>query len=648
MRLINCHTLEFKDFAENGHVPNYAILSHTWGEDEVTFKDWQDTALREEKIGFEKIQSTCRQALIDEYGYAWVDTNCIDKSSSAELSEAINSMFAWYERAAVCYVYMADVPPSTRDEIEKEDSHFRRSRWFTRGWTLQELIAPRHVVFYAQDWSYLGTKKDLVGVISAITAIDKGCLKGTRPHEYSIAEIMSWASARVTTRAEDQAYCLLGLFGVNMPLLYGEGNKAFTRLQENIIEISDDQSIFVCDIEALAMCAPLASSAYLFAKSGNVGRYSLMTAPMTTLPPFYTMTNAGLSITLPLIQTLLPYFVLGVLNSTVKSHRDSNICIMLSSHVSQYRHQYTKVSMPMPWFPVVPTSIKSLLPPYEESSKYPENWAVDFIPEEPTPIMISKMDRYDHHNLVSKILYPVKRTESEVFCFITFPRGLAGYRLYAADPPQALTERTSMMAMLRRNPEDRVGRGLLIFKRRGSRREESRYVAVYLETAVDDNVDAENWPRRCRVFPDWRIIDTLDAIPPFVESDYPPPKGRASWVGDLMATVRTAIPVDSSHMPLTKVMMIAEIVFDMDEYRDARGRKGSIHQSYDSPHHSLMLQDWNGLEMEQKFSIDNNAESPFYSPRWSHVSRSTSYSPDYSPKSPKFGSSPLADPMVED
>lgn len=140
----------------------YAILSHTWGSDteELNFREFKAGGGRE-KLGFEKIRLCCEQAQQDGLQYAWVDTCCIDKDSSTELSEAINSMFAWYREAKICYVYLADIDhydPLVSDTVSR---HFRNSRWFTRGWTLQELIAPRNVVFYTARWNVIGNKMQL-------------------------------------------------------------------------------------------------------------------------------------------------------------------------------------------------------------------------------------------------------------------------------------------------------------------------------------------------------------------------------------------------------------------------------------------------------------------------------------------------------
>lgn len=177
-------------------------------------------------------------ALSDDIPYVWVDTCCIDKSSSAELSEAINSMFRWYAKSEVCYAYLDDINGS---------SYIRElptARWFTRGWTLQELIAPRNMIFFSKDWEVIGSKESLRKTLGRITTIPSTALSTTPPAYFSVAERMSWIAERETTKAEDLAYALLGLFDVHMPLLYGEGDRAFIRLQEEIMKYSDDQSLF--------------------------------------------------------------------------------------------------------------------------------------------------------------------------------------------------------------------------------------------------------------------------------------------------------------------------------------------------------------------------------------------------------------------
>ena len=201
-----------------------------------------DRKLAECKKGFCKVRDSCVQARRDGYQYIWIDTCCIDKTSSTELSEAINSMYAWYKDSAVCYVLLADV---FVEPLRGRTWHdFHTSRWFTRGWTLQELLAPAQLQFFNVAWKPLGTKSDLIDDISTITKIDLYALAGGDLSRLSVARRMSWVANRQTTRLEDMAYCLLGIFGINMPLLYGEGMKAFIRLQEEIMKTTDDQSIF--------------------------------------------------------------------------------------------------------------------------------------------------------------------------------------------------------------------------------------------------------------------------------------------------------------------------------------------------------------------------------------------------------------------
>jgi hypothetical protein len=253
MRLINCTTFKLEEFFGDD-IPDYTILSHTWGEDEVTFASFNnDFAYARRQQGFQKIKFACNQTLRDGYNYTWVDTCAIDKTSSAELTEAINSMFRWYQASQVCYVYLCDV-------AEGDGNAFENSRWFSRGWTLQELLAPQDVQFFNRNKDPLGSKLDLCDKISSATNIRSGALyyHEHKPHEdlseatleqYCIAERMSWAANRQTTRVEDRAYSLLGIFNVNMPLLYGEGEKAFLRLQEEIIRTHDDDSILAWGLD---------------------------------------------------------------------------------------------------------------------------------------------------------------------------------------------------------------------------------------------------------------------------------------------------------------------------------------------------------------------------------------------------------------
>ncbi|KAI6038838.1 heterokaryon incompatibility protein-domain-containing protein, partial [Pisolithus marmoratus] len=233
---------------------SYAILSHRWT-NEVSYKEIMALMKMEEeereevrqRDGYRKIIESCKQAIKDRYEWLWIDTCCIDKRSSAELSEAINSMYRWYQNAQVCYAYLNDVDGPvfpTRDE-NKFDQSNGWPQWFMRGWTLQELIAPKRVEFFNKDWVCIGNKRCLAPVLREITGIPCEVLRdGLAAKRLSVAQIMSWAADWRTTRVEDRAYSLMGLFGVNMPMLYGEGKKAFQRLQLEILRVSSDHSIF--------------------------------------------------------------------------------------------------------------------------------------------------------------------------------------------------------------------------------------------------------------------------------------------------------------------------------------------------------------------------------------------------------------------
>ncbi|KAJ4376214.1 hypothetical protein N0V83_001496 [Neocucurbitaria cava] len=300
MRLIDARTIELIWFNDND-VPKYAILSHTWGSDEITYQElvWINRAkalsdssmsqvsssttsfgsqdehatfmlaamemmirgnsgttmggITEEDLmsrkGYSKIIRAAEQARGLGCDYIWVDTCCIDKSSSAELQEAINSMFRWYRDAEICIVYLEDIEkPHCNAYTSASDvarAAFEKCRWAKRGWTLQELVAPAICRFYFEDWTLMGEKTEFQDELSDATGIPIHVLEDWETvSEMSVAERMSWAAYRETTRIEDMAYSLLGLFDIHMPLLYGEGEKAFIRLQEEILKTTDDYSLF--------------------------------------------------------------------------------------------------------------------------------------------------------------------------------------------------------------------------------------------------------------------------------------------------------------------------------------------------------------------------------------------------------------------
>jgi hypothetical protein len=297
MRLLNTKTRKLEEFY--GQIPQYAILSHRWRDGEVQFSDIDQPHARK-MPGYSKIEGCCVQAHEDGYHYVWIDTCCINKSSSSELSEAINSMFMWYKKAQICYAYLDDV--SRCDTLMKD---FCNSQWFRRGWTLQELVAPSNVVFFSRDWEEIGSKSSFAPVIEQITRINRGVLLTNYQEEISVANRMSWAAGRQTTRVEDRAYSLLGLFGVYMPTIYGEGENAFTRLQIEIMKSSNDQSIFAWKSRRGDTSGLLASSPNDFADSGDVVRIppgsfrSIFSGSAPSIRHQYSVTNRGVNIHLP-------------------------------------------------------------------------------------------------------------------------------------------------------------------------------------------------------------------------------------------------------------------------------------------------------------------------------------------------------------
>jgi Heterokaryon incompatibility protein (HET) len=246
-------------------IPHYAILSHTWGADgeEVTFKDIIE-GTGKNKAGYHKIEFCRKQAASDGLQHFWVDTCCIDKANNAELTEAINSMFRWYQDASKCYVYLCDVSTfahstSIQPLLTTWDVAFRESRWFTRGWTLQELIAPPSVEFFSHEGDLLGSKMSMEEEIHKITGIAIGALRGEPLMVFAVEERMSWTKGRRTKRQEDVAYSLLGIFNVRMRLDYGEGREeAFERLRKKITKSHDT----VYDHQLLRTISHIGDAAY--------------------------------------------------------------------------------------------------------------------------------------------------------------------------------------------------------------------------------------------------------------------------------------------------------------------------------------------------------------------------------------------------
>lgn len=294
-----------------GPLPKYVILSHTWGDEEVTIQDMSSKSAAKMK-GYSKIRKTCELAHTINIPYAWIDTCCIDKTSSAELSEAINSMYRWYAQAELAYAFLVDWKPHVIQELpERENSSatpnvdeedLSKCRWFTRGWTLQELIAPEELDFYDSSWNYRGTRVDMAEVLASITGIDKAVLyNAKRLTATPVARRMSWAAGRRTTREEDRAYSLLGIFNINMPMLYGEGEKAFVRLQETILSETNDMSLFAWK----SVPTPNLSYRGIFAHSptefSDCGMLSSISAP--GFGEDFALTNKGVRINTDLAET---------------------------------------------------------------------------------------------------------------------------------------------------------------------------------------------------------------------------------------------------------------------------------------------------------------------------------------------------------
>ncbi|KAH6877061.1 heterokaryon incompatibility protein-domain-containing protein [Thelonectria olida] len=337
MRLINAQTLALEEYFGD-QIPQYAILSHTWRDEEATFQAWNDDyygnqgSVQRCAKGYRKVRTACSKAREQSIQYMWVDTNCINKDSSAELSEAINSMFTWYQRAAMCFVYLDDFEYQNKGSL----ADLGASRWFTRGWTLQELIAPKTMQFFDASWNRFGTKESLLPRLSSITSIQIQYLMYPDTIRFaSISKKMSWAATRSTTREEDMAYCLLGIFEINMPLLYGEGARAFIRLQEEIIRHSNDHTIFCWSWPSSMRPDELPGWNGCLAPRPINFRDSSHYVPVGTLsrgiPSDFQLTNSGLRIRLPIWDAFLDGYKLAILNVQDPAVPDSRLCICLKT-----------------------------------------------------------------------------------------------------------------------------------------------------------------------------------------------------------------------------------------------------------------------------------------------------------------------------
>lgn len=350
MWLINTATWSLKCY-DLADAPKYAILSHVWNknaEEEVTFKDMKDlaevaspriaysTGAQQPKAGFLKIKKTCELAEgFEDRGikHVWIDTCCIDRSSSSELGKSINEMFKYYARAQVCFAHLADL----------DSPELKECQWFSRGWTLQELLASRRLFFYNQKWACIGTKASLVGALANITGIPRQVLETHwghgHGHDQSTATIMSWASNRETREPEDMAYCLLGLFDVNMGLIPGEGlNNAFQRLQRKILKKHNDLTVLAWD-QSMAHKDGVANSEspsigcgiQLLAPSPSAFSGSARICPFPRDIPKLSITASGLSVS--------PDIPLSLVRGDTES-----ICMCIGL---RYDSEMTYVSVPL-------------------------------------------------------------------------------------------------------------------------------------------------------------------------------------------------------------------------------------------------------------------------------------------------------------
>ncbi|KAF8843065.1 hypothetical protein BDN67DRAFT_964969 [Paxillus ammoniavirescens] len=287
----------------------YAILSHRWfHKGEPNFQAMVSKEGLDDLPGYEKLVKFYRRA--EELGcsLAWADTCCIDKTSSAELEEAIRSMFKWYRNSEVCIVHLAN---------SAQPTHFQHDEWFTRGWTLQELLAPTRLKFYGADWMPLSDCRndkendEIMGAISRVTGINRRALRYFSPGLLDVREKMLWASNRRTTRVEDVAYCLIGIFNVSMPIAYGEGRRAFRRLMEAIVQDCREWQIFAWagPHSPYTAAFPESPSGYRVlseeASSALSPRIRPIHRPWNPGYPFYTMTKRGLEIEVLLVEMMM-------------------------------------------------------------------------------------------------------------------------------------------------------------------------------------------------------------------------------------------------------------------------------------------------------------------------------------------------------
>ncbi|KAF9231605.1 heterokaryon incompatibility protein-domain-containing protein [Melanogaster broomeanus] len=282
MRLLNAHTLELEYFPSDP--PPYVAISHRWGaeKDEVSFQDMLQLVTQpsaKNKPGFAKILGCVMQAKKHSLNYIWIDTCCIDKTNNTELQEAINSMWSWYQDCDRCFVYMNDLPEESRS--------------------------------FAKDWERIGKKanRNIMKGITHITGIPEGVLSDGETTSFSVATRMTWASSRSTTKKEDKAYSLMGIFDITLPIIYGGRENVFVKFQKEIMNRHPDQSIFAWTVKSpppTATAGLLTPSPAYFADVNEISDedfvkdFAHMIKPDSRPPTHYSHTNLGIRITLPM------------------------------------------------------------------------------------------------------------------------------------------------------------------------------------------------------------------------------------------------------------------------------------------------------------------------------------------------------------
>ncbi|KAI6007493.1 hypothetical protein EDC04DRAFT_2611339 [Pisolithus marmoratus] len=267
MYLLNVATQQLEDIHE---LRPYAILSHALQAGETVYFHQVGTESVRMQPGYEKVETCCEPARQGGLKYIWTDTCCANANNSAAYTETTTLAYTWYQQAHVCYTYLDDVDGS--EDSREKHSTFKRSRWFRLTWTLGELSAPKHVLLRERLDNDRNEGRPF-------ECIHRDALEyPERVPCFSIATRMSWARGRTSTKHEDRVYALMGLFGVNLPILYGEGEtRTFLKLQNEILKTTDDQSIFAWHSAGGASTSSeyhssglLADTSKCFADCGNI------------------------------------------------------------------------------------------------------------------------------------------------------------------------------------------------------------------------------------------------------------------------------------------------------------------------------------------------------------------------------------------